>query len=136
MIERFSRAGLMWPSLLSLIGLAILLGLGTWQLARKAEKEALIERIEARRAGHPLDLKSALEASSPDELDYQRIRVRGRFSPQEARFYYAPQPLLGPGFDVYQPLIYAPGEAVWVNRGYIPERIRGMRACGRRPRAR
>ena len=56
MIARIARAGLLWPTLLSLVGLVILFGLGTWQLYRKAEKEALIAVVEARLHGEPLEL--------------------------------------------------------------------------------
>lgn len=124
MIGRFVRAGLVWPTLLSVVGLAILIGLGSWQLARKAEKEALIERIEARRSGPPMALEEVLAKRSTDEADFQRVTVTGELLPEKTRFYYAPQPRLGPGFDIYQPLRYAPGKIVWVNLGYVPKRLR------------
>ncbi|MCH9808131.1 MAG: hypothetical protein K0U74_10385 [Alphaproteobacteria bacterium] len=125
MIGRFMRAGLLWPTLLSLIGLAILVGLGSWQLVRKAEKEALIAKIEARRSAEPMALGELLATRSLEQADFQRVRVSGELLSDKTRFYYAPQPKLGPGFDVYQPLRYAPGKVAWVNLGYIPQRVRG-----------
>lgn len=124
MFGRISRAGLIWPSLLSLLGLAILISLGTWQLNRKTEKEALIATIKARQKGLPRELEGVLRSSTVEDADYQLVSVTGHFLADKARFYYAPQPRLGPGYDVYQPLVYAPGKAVWVDRGYIPERVR------------
>ncbi|MBU2581784.1 MAG: SURF1 family protein [Alphaproteobacteria bacterium] len=124
MIGRFKRAGLILPSLLTILGLAILIGLGSWQLVRKAEKEALIAMIEARHAGDPIGLAEVLGERGAEQADYQRVRVTGRFVAGKEQFYYAPQPRLGPGYDIYQPLAYARGKVVWVNRGYIPERER------------
>lgn len=124
MLNRMGRAGLIVPSLLSLLGLSILLGLGTWQLVRKSEKDELIAKIEARRVHEPVSLESILNSGSLDGADYQRVSVTGVFLENKERFYYAPQPRLGPGFDIYQPLQYAPGQVVWINRGYLPERER------------
>ena len=64
MIGRLRRAGLLWPTVLSIAGLAILIGLGRWQLARKAEKDALIAKIEASRLGQPAQLAYVI-ASCP-----------------------------------------------------------------------
>ncbi len=123
MIGRLRRVGLLWPTVLSIIGVAILIGLGSWQLSRKAEKEALITKIEARRLGEPLKLEDFVAARPGADADYQKLRVRGEFVADKERFYYAPQPKLGPGYDVYQPLRYAPGKVVWINRGFIPKRV-------------
>lgn len=125
MIGRIGRAGLLWPTVLSTVGVAILIGLGGWQLSRKAEKEALIAKIDARRLGEPIDLGEMLETRVSADSDYQKLIVRGEFVAGKERFYYAPQPRLGPGYDVYQPLNYAPGKVVWVNRGFIPKRVKG-----------
>ena len=124
MIGRIRRAGLVLPGLLSLLGLAILIGLGSWQIVRKAEKEELIAKIEARRTGEALDLGNVLQRGPAAEADYQRVVVKGTFVPGKERFYYAPHPRLGPGYDIYQPLKYTPHMVVWINRGYIPERER------------
>lgn len=132
MIARALRAGLVWPTLLSLAGLAILIGLGTWQLQRKAEKEALIATIEARRTG---EAKPVADVADGDlkAADYQRVTATGRFVPDIVRFYYAPQPNLGPGYDIYQPFRFAAGRVVWVNRGFVPERLREDKAAWMAP---
>ncbi len=124
MIGRIGRAGLIVPTLLSLLGLTILLALGTWQMARKAEKEELIDKIEARRTGEPVSLERAIQSGDVASADFQRVEVAGTWIAGKERFYYAPQPRLGPGYDIYQPLQYASTKVVWVNRGYIPERAR------------
>lgn len=133
MNQRSIAASLFWPTVLSVVGLAVLISLGTWQLQRKAEKEALISLIENRRTGEAVELATLLAQVSLDDADYQRVKVTGRFVAGKARFYYAPQPQLGPGFDVYEPLEYAEGQVVWVNRGFIPQRIRDTAAIWQSP---
>ena len=39
MLQRLHKADLVWPTLLALAGLALLIGLGTWQMERKRWKE-------------------------------------------------------------------------------------------------
>ncbi len=46
--QSHQKLGLLWPSLLTLLGLAILIGLGTWQMGRKVEKDAIISRLHSR----------------------------------------------------------------------------------------
>ena len=45
---------LILPAILTLIGLAVLLSLGTWQLDRREWKLGLIQRIEARAHAEPI----------------------------------------------------------------------------------
>jgi len=48
MFKILSERKLLWPGVMTLVGLAILIGLGTWQLERKAWKENLIETLNRR----------------------------------------------------------------------------------------
>ncbi|MEQ8824735.1 MAG: SURF1 family cytochrome oxidase biogenesis protein [Filomicrobium sp.] len=125
MLARLSRAGLLWPTLLSVVGLGVLVSLGNWQMSRKAEKELLIAKVDERRLGAPVALEMVVQNSASDRVDYQRVSLKGRFLPGLSRFYYAPDQRMGPGYDVYEPLEYAPDQIVWVNRGYIPKALRG-----------
>jgi len=62
MLQRLRQAGLVWPTLATLVGLAVLIGLGTWQLERKRWKEDLLARIAANAHADPmpLDCRGAL----------------------------------------------------------------------------
>ena len=55
---------LWFPILLGVVGVAVLIGLGLWQLDRMAQKEALLARIEERIGAEPV------------ELPHRRIRRR------------------------------------------------------------
>src|SRR6185436_14995996 len=96
MLQRLRRASLVWPTALSVAGLAVLIGLGTWQLQRKQWKDALIARIAA------------------------RITARGRLHHDKERYLYAPAKS-GLGWHVYTPLEWAPSQLVWINRGFVPD---------------
>lgn len=114
---------LLWPTLATLAALAVLLSLGTWQLARRTWKEQLIETIKARIGADPIALAVAMSHTRRGEdLEYTPVRVHGRFIPDKAMFYYAPDAKLGPGYHVYMPLETSGGELVIINRGYVPER--------------
>jgi len=124
------RVGLLWPTVAMLAALAILLGLGTWQLQRKAWKEGLLSDINARTMAEPISLDDAMRRwRAGDDLEYVRVRVAGRFRHARERFYYAPGKD-GPGFHVYTPLETAAGPIVFVNRGFVPEHFKDQ--VGRR----
>ncbi len=135
MLSKFRAAGLVWPTLLAIPALALLLGLGHWQMQRKAWKDQLVAEIKARTAGQPKSLDAvmgALTASHPPGEDggvgeYTRVRVRGSFDHNRELFLYAPNPRLGPGFHVYTPLEIDRASCdrfVIVNRGFVPEGLR------------
>ena len=72
-----TRKSLWGPSLFTLFGLALLLGLGTWQVQRLYWKDGLIAQREAGRAAPPAPLPQALaEARS---LEYRRVQAEGHF---------------------------------------------------------
>ncbi|MCB1550079.1 MAG: SURF1 family protein [Hyphomicrobiaceae bacterium] len=136
------RSGLVWLTILSLAALIVLVGLGTWQLQRRAWKEDLIARIKARaveapvtladprvaavaRRGQPVGQGLAAEAlaiwQAAQTPEFLRVRVQGAFAPRRDLFYYAPDPRRGPGWQVVSPFRLADGRVVLVNRGYVSE---------------
>lgn len=121
MLQRMRQAGLMWPTVLALAGLAVLIGLGNWQLERKRWKEELLARIAARTTADPVPLSHAVsQLTSTGDVDYLHVTVTGSFHHDKERYLYAPVP--GDlGWHVYTPLEFAPGRIVWVNRGLVPD---------------
>ena len=77
-----------WQVLIaSVLGCAILIGLGAWQLQRLETKQALLRQIEERRTQTPVSLEQALlAAEASGDIDYLPIRTRGRFDPQTEFF--------------------------------------------------
>lgn len=120
-LQRLRKARLLLPTLAALAGLAVLIGLGTWQMERKRWKEGLLTQIAARVHADPVPLAS-LPARTHDkgDLEYTHVSVIGRFHHDKERYLYAPGPA-GLGWHVYTPLEIGEGALVWINRGAVPD---------------
>lgn len=138
MLTKFRAAGMVWPTVFALAALVVLIGLGNWQMSRKAWKDALINQIEAGLRSAPVPLDEALrgwpcQAGQTCRFpEYARVRVHGRFEHDRERYFYAPDPSSGPGVHVYTPLVLEDGRRVMINRGYVPDQLRApaTRAAG------
>jgi surfeit locus 1 family protein len=121
MLRKLRQARLLLPTLLALAGLAVLVSLGTWQLERKAWKEALIAKIAARVGAAPVPIGATMQTLPPGEdFAYLHVAAKGRFLHDKERYLYAPSPQ-GLAWHVYAPLELGPGLIVWVNRGLVPD---------------
>jgi len=119
------------PGLAALVALAILIGLGTWQLQRKAWKEDLIAQIEARAYGEPGTIVPEDQWTTwrADQDEFRKIRVTGTFLHEfEAPVYgLAPGERQGApiqGYYLITPMKLASGAMVMVNRGFVPTDLR------------
>jgi len=101
----------------TLVGLAILIGLGVWQLERLEWKQALIARMQDRLEAPPRPLPG--EIADPRDWEYKRVRVTGRFL-HEHELYLA----RGRGWQVITPLERETAAPVLVVRGFVPERFK------------
>ncbi len=119
------------PGLAALAVLAILIGLGTWQLQRKAWKEDLIAQIETRAYGEPGDILPESEwlAWRADQDEFRKVRVTGSFLHAfEAPVYGLARgerqgaPIQG--YYLITPLKIGSGAIVMVNRGFVPMDLR------------
>lgn len=119
--------GLILPGLCTLVALAILLGLGFWQLDRLEWKETLIARVEARTKAPavPLPPESEWPKHNAENDEYRRVTAAGRFHhDKEAHVYTVVSEqrgrFAGPGFWVMTPLELTNDTFVIVNRGFVP----------------
>lgn len=120
-----TRRSLVTASLFALVGMAILISLGVWQLERKAWKENLTADLNARLAGPPHALPAAPLTQSRHE--FLRLRQRVRFLPGEPALVYTAGSALrpdvtGPGYWVLAPANIGPAGPVVVNRGFVKSR--------------
>lgn len=112
--------GLLLFTAFSAASLALLIGLGLWQLQRLEWKQGLIAQIEARAQAEPVTLKEALtRAKSGEDVSYLRVRVEGRFDNGKERYLYAVSDGT-PGWHVITPLATQDGPVVLVDRGFVP----------------
>jgi surfeit locus 1 family protein len=120
------RKGLLGPAAAAFAAFAVLIGLGVWQLERKAWKENLIEAIGRKLAAAPVGLPPATEWARLDraEWEFRRVRFAGEFrNDQEALVYTSGSTLRadtsGPGYWVFAPAGTRDG-LVPVDRGFVP----------------
>lgn len=124
MLKRLSAAGLLWPSLITAVALPILISLGSWQMSRREWKEGLIAQISARTFAVPVALDEANRLwASGEDIEYLRVKVRGRFLHDKELYLYAPD-ARGPGYQVVTPLEVAGGAIMLVNRGFVPAHLK------------
>ena len=105
------------PLLFGLIGAAILISLGTWQMQRLHWKNAIIAVAEARMAEAPAHL--AAEVVFPRDR-YLPVQVAGRFLGPEAHVLTSIQNE-GPGFLVIAAYETTEGRKILIDRGFVPE---------------
>jgi surfeit locus 1 family protein len=123
-----NRRSLALAGLATLVGVALLVGLGVWQLQRLAWKEALIAAAETRAGATPSPAPSPAqwESLKPSDYEYRRVEARGTYdySHQELVFSALEEPrgrYSGVGYFVMTPLRLADGAAIVVNRGFVPD---------------
>ena len=125
MLARWRAAGLIWPTIMTALMVPVLISLGTWQLHRKAWKEDLIAKIEARRTAEPVSYIASLsEAVKTGEVEYVRVKVTGTFDHSTERHLYAPTPQ-SQGWHVFTLLRPDGGQPpVFINRGWVPDSLK------------
>lgn len=112
--------GLLLFTAFSAASLALLIGLGVWQLQRLEWKQGLIAQIEARAHAEPVTLKEAVtRAKAGEDVSYLRVRVAGRLDNGKERYLYAVFDGT-PGWHVITPLETPEGAVVLVDRGFVP----------------
>jgi surfeit locus 1 family protein len=127
-VSRRAKAGVAIPSLLALTAFAAFIALGTWQLQRKAWKEALISALEQRVAAVPAALPERKDWPSldPSKDEFLRVKFSAVFVPGEEALVYTGASALrgdssGPGYWVFAAAQLPAGSKVVVNRGFVPE---------------
>jgi surfeit locus 1 family protein len=122
------RAGLAIPAAFALVASVTFIGLGTWQIQRKAWKEGLIETLERRLSVAPTDLppREQWARLDPTEDEFRHVKFPAAlFSGSEALVYAGGSALRsdvsGPGYWVFAPARLVAGGTVVVNRGFVPE---------------
>ncbi|MBV2361671.1 SURF1 family protein [Thalassococcus sp. CAU 1522] len=108
------------PLLIGLIGAAILIALGTWQVQRLAWKESVLAEIDARIGGAPEPLPVLV---SPADQKYQPVVLQGTIG-EDALFVLVSRKQVGPGWRVVSPFATADGRRILIDRGWIPHDAR------------
>lgn len=106
----------------SLLFLPVLLTLGFWQLDRAEEKRTIQQTLSDQQARPPLrwDEYLRLRDADPVALQYRRIALTGRLD--HRRYWLLENQIVNGqvGYAVIMPLHLETGEAVLINRGWVP----------------
>jgi len=109
----------LWTTVATLPALALLIGLGVWQLQRLEWKNARIAEMSARMDPPAMALPRPL----PDDLSalrFQRVALTGRYH-HDRELYRRAQPLRNTrGAHIITPMSLEDGRTVLVNRGWVP----------------
>ena len=100
---------------LGVMGAAILLSLGIWQVQRLAWKEGVLAEIEARIAVAPVAIP---EVPDPEVDRYLPVAVTGRFAQGHVRVLVS-QRGLGAGYRIISPFETESGRRILIDRGVI-----------------
>ncbi len=130
---RRSRLSRVLLGVAGVLTVAVLLGLGTWQVYRLQWKLDLIARVDARVHAAPVGPPGpqVWPEVTADADQYRHVAARGTFDNSRETFVQAVTEQ-GAGFWVLTPLHTAAGFSVLVNRGFVPtdRRDPASRAAG------
>lgn len=105
-------------TLYTLLSVALLIGLGVWQVQRLHWKEALIEARTDRLGAAAIALPAAFE--KPAALEFTRVTLTGQFR-HDRELYLGARTRNGKvGVHVVTPLMLDDGRGVLVDRGWVP----------------
>ncbi|MBE0453831.1 MAG: SURF1 family protein, partial [Roseovarius sp.] len=108
------RQGVLIPLIFGIAGVAVLVGLGKWQVERLAWKEGVLADIAAHISAEPVDLPEAVE---PERDRYLPVAVTGRIGDAGLRVLVS-QKQVGAGYRVISAL-ETDGRRVLLDRGFI-----------------
>ena len=132
--EPARRRGIALPVIFVLAAFGAFIALGTWQIERKAWKEALIADLSRRLAAEPAALPPPEQwpALTAAEDEFRRVVLAATFEPNAEALIYTVgsafrSDVSGPGYWVFAPARLANGRTVVLNRGFVPEGQQGLK---------
>jgi len=103
------------PLLIGLVGAAVLVSLGIWQMQRLEWKEAMLAEIDARIGANPVKIPKTLD---PERDRFLPVTASGAFLGEPLRILVS-QKRVGAGYRLIQPF-ETEGRLILVDRGFIP----------------
>jgi cytochrome oxidase assembly protein ShyY1 len=118
--------GIAGLGIFTLLVLALLVGLGVWQLQRRVEKHALIAQLTERLAAAPgaLPLQSQWHALTPGTDEFRRVRFTASYEARPDAMVYSSgsavrTDISGPGTWAFLPAHLPDGSTVVINAGFV-----------------
>jgi surfeit locus 1 family protein len=123
---RMRRRSVAGFGVFTLVMVALFVGLGVWQLQRRAEKHALIAALTGRLAAPPGALPSASQwsALTPDRDEFRRVSFAATYDSSADAMVYSSgsavrEDISGPGTWAFVPARLPGGETVVINAGFV-----------------
>jgi surfeit locus 1 family protein len=110
----------LFPVVLGLLGCAVLVSLGVWQLQRLAWKEGVLAEVAIRIAADPVAVP---DSPDPARDAYRPVTAAGRLTGEEA-LVLTSRRNDGPGFRVIAVLDTEDGRRLLLDRGFLKETAR------------
>jgi cytochrome oxidase assembly protein ShyY1 len=113
----------------TLVMIAVLIGLGVWQLQRRTEKHALIAVLSERLAEKPSALPNPSDwaALSPDKDEFRLVSFSATYESRPDAMVYtfasAVRPDVGVGTWAFLPARLPDGGTVVINAGFVPNTV-------------
>ena len=104
------------PLLIGLVGIAILLWLGTWQMSRLEWKRGILDEIETKISGAPQDLPRLID---PDSQHYLPVNLTGEIGGETLAVLVSVKQR-GAGWRLISPFQTEDGRRLLVDRGFVP----------------
>jgi cytochrome oxidase assembly protein ShyY1 len=121
-----TRRGIAGLGTFTLLTLALLIGLGVWQLQRRAEKHALIAQLTERLAAAPAALPALAQwsALTPVRDEFRRVGFSATYESRPDAMVYSSgsairEDISGPGTWAFLPARLSTGETVAINTGFV-----------------
>ena len=113
-------------AIFTLLVLALLIGLGLWQLQRRVEKHALIAQLTERLAAAPeaLPLPAQWNGLTPATDEFRRVRFSATYQARSDAMVYSSgsavrTDISGPGTWAFLPARLPSGETIVINAGFV-----------------
>lgn len=110
------------PLLFGVVGVAILLSLGIWQVQRLQWKQAVLAEIDARIGAAAVDLPSRPD---PDADKFLPVKAEGQLTGEQLDVLVS-RKQIGAGYRVIAVLELMDGRRVLLDRGFLVEAARGL----------
>lgn len=106
----------LFPVISGIVGCAILLSLGFWQVRRLEWKEGMLAEIQAQMTAAPRSLPAAYAPT----MKYEPVVTSGQTTGQEILVLSGARDM-GGGYQVISALVTDDGRRILVDRGFIPQ---------------
>ena len=112
----------LWLTIVSLLALLVLVGLGSWQLQRLQWKNDLIASFESRAAAAPIAVPAA--DARLNDVEFRRLALVGSFQHDKEVFLTGRTYEGNAGFHIVTPFQLDDGRIILINRGWVSEDYR------------